>query len=113
MNGMHQGQGWASAIGGDYYTVSYHYELAPASTLAQLSLSSFSAYDDDAFAWVAFTSCQYLDSLNVLRTDTFDFTTAAPKLLVRNRLVRADFVLNVRDAYASFISNFFFWDNVS
>lgn len=55
MNGMYYDYEWAMTTGSDNYTVSWHYELPPTSTIGQLSLSSYYEFDDRAHVDLGFT----------------------------------------------------------
>lgn len=115
MNGMHHAHYWAYTTGSDDYTVTHQYELAPTSTLAQISLSDFYEFDDQSHADIAFLGCTYLDSSGVTRTDTFPVIDAfdAVHAFGRNGLASATFGIRVSNIAASYIVNFFFWDHVS
>jgi len=116
MNGMHHRSGYAYEIGGDSYSASWHYELAPKSTLAQLSLTSYFEFDDETKVDLGFTSCQFIDSNGVQRTDSFpdiDLIDGVVHKFGRNKLVRVDWEMRVRDVHASWLLNLFYWDHVS
>jgi hypothetical protein len=115
MNGMHTEQWWALTGGSDDFTVSHDYELPPTPTTAQITLGSFYEFDDKSHVDLGFTSCAYLDKDGVTRTDPFPDIDAfdAVHVFGRNGLVRADFQIRVSHIGASYVVNFFFWDNVS
>lgn len=115
MNGMHQTQSYAYNVESDDYTASWDWELPPTPTLAQITLGHIYEFDDKSHVDLGFTSCQYLDQNGVTRTDTFpDIDNFdAVHVFAKMGLVRADFQMRVSNISASWVANFFFWDNVS
>jgi hypothetical protein len=115
MNGMHQEENWAYTIDSDNFTASHDYELPPTPTLAQITLGQFYEFGDQSHVDLGFTSCAYLDEHGVTRTDLFPDIDDLDSVHVfaRNGLARADFQIRVSNMFASYVVNFFFWDEVS
>lgn len=113
MNGMHYNHGYAYNTGSDDYTVSYHYELPPNSTILQLSLSSYYEFDDQAHVQTGFTRTEYLDSNGVTRHNDYSEIPEYPTALSVNRLTRADWEMTVANCWADYLLNAYFWNAVS
>jgi len=116
MNGMHHSSGYAYQIGGDWHSASWHYELSPKSTLAQLTLADHYEFDDETKVDLGFTSCEFIDGDGVQHKDSFpdiDQIGGVVHKFGRNKLVRVDWEMRVYDVYSTWLLNLFYWNNVS
>ena len=95
----------------DSFTASYHYELPPTPTIAQLSLVNYSEGDDQSSVTLNFKSVDYLDGA-VTRRDDFDASGyVEPTIVIRNGMARIDWVIEA-NCYVTHMINLFFWDSV-
>jgi len=67
MNGMHYETGYAYNFDSDYHTVSHHWELAPTSSIVELSLTQYFEMDDEASVQLGIKRVEFLDSDGVTR----------------------------------------------
>ena len=99
---------------GNPATVSHHDELPPTSTIAQLSLVDYYEFAGQAHVDLGFTRVEFLDGGGVPRHDDFlsidDFDST--KLVARNRMIRADYSMQVANCSASYLINYFFWPSI-
>ncbi len=114
MNGMHCEWWWAYNTGGDWYTTSYHYELPPTPTIAELSMIDYFEFDDRAQLDLGFTHIEYLDN-GVTRHDDFANIDSfdSTKIVVHNALTRVDWSMQITSCATSHLINLFYWDSVS
>jgi len=117
MNGMHCETHSFGTWDSDFVTSSHEFELPPTPTIAQLSMCDYAEYDDEGRMWLTFTDIEHLDSHGVTRhqhvADLGGSPPAGVKVVLGNRLVRADFGVGIENLQTNYLVNFFFWDSVS
>jgi hypothetical protein len=112
---MHQEQHWAYTTGSDDYSSTHHFELPPTPTLAQVTLGDFFEFDDKSHVDLGFISGSFLDSSGVTRPLNFPDIDAldAVHVFAQPGLASAVYGTKISNASASYVVNFFFWDQVS
>ena len=113
MNGMHQAHSYAYNTGSDPYTVSHHYEVAPISSLVQLSLSSYYEFGDQANVQTGITRVEYIHPGGVPRHNDYSEISEYPTAVAINRMTRVDWELTASACWADYPLNIFYWDSVA
>jgi hypothetical protein len=109
---MHYQWGYLYTTDSDDYTVTVHYELPPTPTIAQLSLSEYYEFDDEAHAHLGITHSEFLDSNGVTRTIDYPNIPAYPESISVNGMTRVDWEMTVSNCWANYVFNAFFWNSV-
>src|SRR5262249_44672923 len=116
MIGMKCGSRWQSSNDEDFFE-SRHYAQAPTSTICQLSLTEYAAYDDDARVMLGFVGVLSLGPQGQTVPRNFDFVTDGsggnvPFLAVTN-MTEVSWVCQLHHCSANYLINLFYWNSVS
>jgi hypothetical protein len=99
---------------GDEAYSSHQYEFAPASLIAEISMTQYYELDDECSVELGFKRCSYLDDHGVTRDESFPGPGSNSPVTVfqKNRLASATVGMRVSTCICYFIINFFIWDHV-
>jgi hypothetical protein len=98
----------------DWYSQSFHYNLGPTPTIAELQMVDYYEFDDQAKFDLGFTHVEWMDG-STPRHDDFPGIDSfdSPKYVVRMNMTRIDWSMQLANCSASHIINLYYWDWVS
>ena len=114
MNGMHCEQATFYNTGDDWYTQSFHINLGPQATIAELSMVDYYEFDDKARFDLGFTHVDFMDGTTPRHDDFSDIDAFdSAKYVVRNGMTRIDWAMQLSNCAVSYLLNLYYWDAVT
>jgi hypothetical protein len=114
MLGMSFEQGILIRRGSGVYSRSFRIDLGLTNAICQVTLADFGEFGPESHCDLGFVSYEYLNTDgHTVHVDLPGVNaTGAVHTFAHNRLLSATYVVQVSNAFASWVINMFFWESV-